>query len=203
MKEPCHLLHLSNPNISSSWLSLQLQAVSHCWHYFLCGRLWVWPVEASSSSSCVFLLDLLLRFSLVCLFYGLYRVSHCSQDWPGTVTHQSSCLSLPSKWSPGECWDDRCGSRLSWLHFSSTASPLTWAVQAHLMLFLKPSLDTFSKLSGQKPSTWTSTLYTGLSSYNSCCPQSANSAQIQTLQLECTYGVCIHGYIHTHAHTFT
>lgn len=148
--------------------------VSCCWHYFLCGRLPVWPVEASSSSPSLPNRPTALEVSL-CLFYSLYRVSHWSQNWPGTVTHQSSCLSLPSKWSPGESWEDRCALLLSW----STPPGQLCPSGSHL-LFLKPGLDTFSKLSGQKPRTWTSTLYTGLSPTTVAVPNVSTVPKFRT-----------------------
>lgn len=163
--------------------SLQLQGVRCCWHYFLCGKLPVWPAEASSSSSWVFLTDLPAFEVFLCLFYSLYKVSHWSQNWPGTVTHQSSCLSLLSTWSPGESWEDRCASLLSWSTLPGQICPSG----SHRVL-----PETFSKLSGQKPRTWTSTLYTGLSPTTVAVPKVLTVPKFRMYTWSVYTRTCIH-----------
>lgn len=56
----------------------------------------------------------------------------------------------------------------------------SFALQAHIVLFLKPDLDMFSKLSGQKPRTRTSTLYTGLSPTTAAVPKVSTVPKFRT-----------------------
>lgn len=201
VEEPCWLLHLPNPSISSSWLSLQRQGVSCCCHYFRCGRLPVWPVEASSSSPSLPNWPTALEVSL-CLFvcFTLYTGCHTEAKTGLALSHTnppaSACrVSVESR---GELGRQMCITAVL-IHSPRTALPFrltlcsSWS-QAWTRLV---NWVDRSHVHGRAHFT------------QDCHPQQLLSPKCQLCQSsepsarECTHGVCTHGQVYTYAQTFT
>lgn len=149
------------------------------------------PPQAAPESS--YLTYLLLRFSFVC--FTVYTGCHTEAKTGLELSHAnppaSACQVCGVKGRAGK----------TAVHYScpDPLSQDSFALRAHIMLFLKPRLDTCSKLREQSCAN-------GRAHFTQDChpqqllPQKCQLCQVQNLQLKNVHMACIHTDMYTHVH---